>query len=249
MGFVTNMLSAGMTARGYDARKNQTLAHGQAAKNRAYSQATGVEQAARANALVEGANMMTMRGNQRRAVGGARAQAAGSGFTSEGTGAATADAVSGLYGKQISDMAYESSTGSINTVNQAVGLRRQGDEYMRAAEAEAAQYRYMAKGTRTGMWVSGFSGTIGGITGGIQAYNEAKKHNAQAAEFNASQEVQGGLMKPTEMKNLTGSSIMGALDGADAWSSATNAMNPYMSSFTTQGWEKNFLKSLGYGQK
>lgn len=97
MGFVTNMLSAGMTARGYDARKNQTLAHGQAAKNRAYSQATGVEQAARANALVEGANMMTMRGNQRRAVGGARAQAAGSGFTSEGTGAATADAVSSLY--------------------------------------------------------------------------------------------------------------------------------------------------------
>lgn len=93
------------------------------------------------------------------------------------------------------------------------------------------------------------SGTIGGITGGIQAYNEAKKHNAQAAEFNASQEVQGGLMKPMEMKNLTGSSVMGALDGADAWSSATNAMNPYMSSFTTQGWEKSFLKSLGYGQR
>ena len=249
MGFVNNMLSADVTASGYDAKKNQALARGKAAKNRAYSQATGVEQAARANALVEGANMMTMRGNQRRAVGGARAQAAGSGFTSEGTGAATADAVSGLYGKQISDMAYESSTGSINAVNQVVGLRRQGDEYMRAAEAEAYQHRRMAKQTRTGMWLSGAGALVGAIDGGISGYQGAVANNAQAAEFNASQEVQGGLMKPMEMKNLTGSSIMGALDGADAWSSATNAMNPYMSSFTTQGWEKNFLKSLGYGQK
>ena len=66
MGFMNSVLSAGVTASGYDARKKQTLAHGQAAKNRAYSQAAGVEQAARANALVEGANMMTMRGNQRR---------------------------------------------------------------------------------------------------------------------------------------------------------------------------------------
>ena len=84
MGFMKPMLSASVTASGYDARKKQTLAHGQAARNRAYSQANGVEQAARANALVEGANMMTMRGNQRRAVGAARAQAAGSGFTSMG---------------------------------------------------------------------------------------------------------------------------------------------------------------------
>ena len=96
MGFVSNMLAADVTASGYDARKKQTLAYGQAAKNRAYSQANGVEQAARSNALVEGSNMMTMRGNQRRAVGNARAQAAGSDFTSEGTGAATADAVNSL---------------------------------------------------------------------------------------------------------------------------------------------------------
>lgn len=75
MGFVSNMLAADVTASGYDARKKQTLAYGQAAKNRAYSQANGVEQAARSNALVEGSNMMTMRGNQRRAVGNARAQA------------------------------------------------------------------------------------------------------------------------------------------------------------------------------
>lgn len=211
MGFINSMLSADVTASGYDARKKQTLAHGQAAKNRAYSQATGVEQAARANALTEGANMMTMRGNQRRAVGSARAQAAGSGFTSEGTGSATADAISGLYGKRISDMAYESSTGSLNAVNQAIGLRRQGDEYMRAAEAEAAQYRNMAKQTRTGMWLSGAGALSGAIYGG--------------------------------------NSIMGALNGMDWGSSAANAFNPYMSSFTTRGWEKNFLKALGYGQR
>ena len=43
MGFVSNMLAADVTASGYDARKKQTLAYGQAAKNRAYSQANGVE--------------------------------------------------------------------------------------------------------------------------------------------------------------------------------------------------------------
>lgn len=235
MGFAQSLLSAGATASGYDARKKQTLAHGQVAKNRAYSQANGVEQAARANALVEGANMMTMRGNQRRAVGGARAQAAGSGFTSEGTGAATADAVSSLYEKQISDMAYESSTGSLNAVNQAIGLRRQGDEYMRAAEAEAAQYRSMAKGVRSGMWVSGVGGAVGGVAEGVQAYNEAKKFNAETDRL--------------KKLDLTNASVMGALNGADSWSSAMNAFNPYMSSFASKGWEKNFLKTLGYGQK
>lgn len=239
MGFMNSVLSANVTASGYDARKKQTLAHGQAAKKRAYSQAAGVEQAARANALVEGANMMTMRGNQRRAVGSARAQAAGSGFTSEGTGAATADAVNSLYEKRISDMAYESSTGSLNAVNQAIGLRRQGDEYMRTAEAEAAQYRSMAKGTRTGMWLSGAGALAGAIDGGLNAYNDAQ-------EWNERPDVQSGKENPVSVWR---DSTTGTLNGMDWGSSATNAFNPYMSSFTSQGWEKNFLKALGYGKR
>lgn len=239
MGFMNSVLSAGVTASGYDARKKQTLAHGQAAKNRSYSQAAGVEQAARANALVEGANMMTMRGNQRRAVGSARAQATGSGFTSEGTGAATADAVNSLYEKRISDMAYESSTGSLNAVNQAIGFRRQGDEYMRTAEAEAAQYRSMAKGTRTGMWLSGAGALAGAVYGGMNSYGDAQ-------EWNESPDVQSGKENPVSVWR---DSTMGTLNGMDWGSSATNAFNPYMSSFTSQGWEKNFLKALGYGQR
>lgn len=249
MGFAQSLLSAGATASGYDARKKQTLAHGQVAKNRAYSQANGVEQAARANALVEGANMMTMRGNQRRAVGGARAQAAGSGFTSKGTGAATADAVSSLYEKQISDMAYESSTGSINTVNQAIGLRRQGNEYMRAAAAEAAQYRSMAKGVRTGMWISGLGATAGAVKGGISTYDEAQAWNKSADEINASKMVQSGMYAPVKKQDLTDASVMGVMGGMDWGSSAINTFNPYMSSFTSKDWEKNFLKALGYGQR
>lgn len=239
MGFMNSVLSAGVTASGYDARKKQTLAHGQAAKNRSYSQAAGVEQAARANALVEGANMMTMRGNQRRAVGSARAQAAGNGFTSEGTGAATADAVNSLYEKRISDMAYESSTGSLNAENQAIGLRRQGDEYMRTAEAEAAQYRSMAKGTRTGMWLSGAGALAGAVYGGMNSYGDAQ-------EWNESPDVQSGKENPVSVWR---DSTIGTLNGMDWGSSATNAFNPYMSFFTSQGWEKNFLKALGYGQR
>ena len=239
MGFMKPMLSASVTASGYDARKKQTLAHGQAARNRAYSQANGVEQAARANALVEGANMMTMRGNQRRAVGAARAQAAGSGFTSEGTGAATAAAVNSLYEKRIADMAYESSTGSVNAVNQAIGLRRQGDEAMRAAEAEAAQYRSMARGTRMGMWLSSAGALAGAIDGGLDAYNDAR-------EWNERPDVQSGEVKPASVWKDT---TMGTMNGMGWGSSAANAFNPYMSSFTSQGWEKSFLKALGYGQR
>ena len=239
MGFVSNMLAADVTASGYDARKKQTLAYGQAAKNRAYSQANGVDQAARSNALVEGSNMMTMRGNQRRAVGNARAQAAGSGFTSEGTGAATADAVNSLYEKRISDMAHESSTGSINAVNQAIGLRRQGDEAMRAAEAEAAQYRSMARGTRMGMWLSGAGSLVGAIDGGLNAYDDA-------VEWNERPDVQSGEVKPAGVWKDT---TIGAMNGMGWGSSAANAFNPYMSSFTSQGWEKSFLKALGYGQR
>lgn len=222
MGFMNSVLSAGVTASGYDARKKQTLAHGQAAKNRSYSQAAGVEQAARANALVEGANMMTMRGNQRRAVGSARAQAAGSGFTSEGTGAATADAVNSLYEKRISDMAYESSTGSLNAVNQAVGLRRQGDEYMRTAEVEAAQYRSMAKGTRTGMWLSG----AGALQEERARWKNFAVHPDLLKEANDAVMVEMGLKSREEVDRENGvlpldepeDSSTGDLFGENQWS-------------------------------
>lgn len=86
-------------------------------------------------------------------------------------------------------MAHESSTGSINAVNQAIGLRRQGDEAMRAAEAEAAQYRSMARGTRMGMWLSGAGSLVGAIDGGLNAYDDA-------VEWNERPDVQSGEVKP-----------------------------------------------------
>ena len=110
---------------------------------------------------------------------------------------------------------------------------------MRAAEAEADQYRSMARGVRTGMWVSGVGGAVGGITGGVQAYNDAR-------EWNERPEVQSGKEQPVSVWKDT---TMGSLNGMDWGSSAANAFNPYMSSFTSRGWEKNFLKALGYGKR
>ena len=144
-----------------------------------------------------------------------------------------------LYEKRISDMAHESSTGSINAVNQAIGLRRQGDEAMRAAEAEAAQYRSMARGTRMGMWLSGAGSLVGAIDGGLNAYDDA-------VEWNERPDVQSGEVKPAGVWKDT---TIGAMNGMGWGSSAANAFNPYMSSFTSQGWEKSFLKALGYGQR
>lgn len=136
-------------------------------------------------------------------------------------------------------MAYESSTGSVNAVNQAIGLRRQGDEAMRAAEAEAAQYRSMARGTRMGMWLSSAGALAGAIDGGLDAYNDAR-------EWNERPDVQSGEVKPASVWKDT---TMGTMNGMGWGSSAANAFNPYMSSFTSQGWEKSFLKALGYGQR
>ena len=90
-----------------------------------------------------------------------------------------------------------------------------------------------------GMWWSGAGSWVGAIDGGLNAYDDA-------VEWNERPDVQSGEVKPAGVWKDT---TIGAMNGMGWGSSAANAFNPYMSSFTSQGWEKSFLKALGYGQR
>ncbi len=250
MGFIQNFVGAAGQASLYDQKKNQTLIQGQAERNKRYAAATQTEEQSRAAAAIAGRNMMTVRGNQRRAVASARTAAAARGFTSEGTGGAAAAEVEARYEKVLSDMAQDASTQGMNAVNRAVTLRREGDEMERAAEVEARLYRRAARETRTGAWVSAAGAAIGAAGGAVQSIEAANATNAAADAFNKkyAAQIASGQIKPAEYVSVGKEAFKGALHGSGWGSSMTNAFNPLMSSFVTDGWEKDFLKFAGYAK-
>lgn len=250
MGFAQNLTGAAGQASLYDQKKNQTLIQGSAERNRRYAAATQAEEQARAEAAMAGQNMMTMRGNQRRAVASARTAAATRGFTSEGTGGAMAEDVEQRYEKALADMATDASVRGMNAVNRAIALRREGDEVQRAAEVEARLYRRAARETRTGMWVSTAGAVIGAAGGAAQGMAGAEATNAAADAFNQkyAAQIAAGQIKPAQHVSVAEAGFKGGLHATGWGSSMMNAFNPLMSDFTTKGWEEDFLKFAGYAK-
>ena len=264
MGFTSNIMGAVNQAAEYDNAKNLTLAQGLAEKNKAYAQATETRKAAEASARMAGLSMMQMRGNQRRDEGAARAAQALMGGTSEGSGNAMAEGVRRQHESAIANAMVSESVNQHNAINEQVTLRRKGDEAMRAAEAEANQYRMAAKATRTGAWISAASGLAMATAGAIQGAASAKDFNAnQKVEAEA---IKSGKLKPGETQYLSTSDALklmngqigvndlrqhnvwqeGLTFGADwgsAGSSAANAFNPFLARFTTPSWQDGLISS------
>lgn len=168
MGLLGGLLGGWSQASAYDAKKREAQARGRAEKAAAYAKATAREVAARSNARLDALNMMRLRGQEAEAAGAARNARGGAGFDmGSGSGGAAEAAVHAQAQEAVADASLSSSIGQENAFNEAVGLRRMGDAAQRAADAEAEQYRAMAKGTRRGMWAAGTLGVAGGIAGGL----------------------------------------------------------------------------------
>lgn len=270
MGFVSNIMGAVNQAAEYDNAKNLTLAQGLAERNKAYAQATETRRAAEASAAMAGLQLMQMRGNQRRDEGAARAAQAFSGSTSEGSGNAMVEGVSAKHEQAISNAALAESVKQQQAINEQIVFQRKGDEAYKAAEAEADQYRRAAKATRTGAWISAASGLAMGIVGAVEGATSAQEFNA--AQKTEAQGIIDGKIKPGDTQYLSTADALklmnkeigindlrqhslwqeGLTFGAarsSAFSSAANAMNPYLARFTTPAWQEGLVSSYVRGNR
>ena len=270
MGFVSNILGMTAQASEYDHAKRQTLIQGLAEKNKNYAQATETRRAAEASARMAGLSMMQMQGNKRREEGEARAAQALKGGTSEGSGNAMVEGVSKQHESAIANAALGESVNQHNALNEAIVHERRGDEAMRAAKAEAEQYRLAAQATRTGAWISAATGLAEAVAGGVTGAMGAMDFNAKQKE--EAQGIIDGKIKPGDTQYLSTADALKLQSGqmgvndlrthsvtqeffnfADAMgmagSSAANMANPYLSKFTTPAWQQGLIDGYVYGNK
>lgn len=244
--FINNLSGQSGQARSYDHMKRMSLIQGLAAQKAAYSQADAVERTAKKNARLDADAMATMQGNKKRAEGAARAMAGASGTMSSGSGRALEQSVSKNYEQKIADAALSSSIEQENAINAAIGLRKQGDDNRRAAEAEAAQYRAAAKATRTGMWFSAAGGILGMAQGIYEGKKTADEYNGKKLSENATPEERAELeRKQSWFHNAS----VGGATYANSYMSAANAANPFMSRWVTPGWENGVIRSYMLGNR
>lgn len=229
MGLLGGLIGGWSQASAYDAKKREAQARGRAEKSAAYAKATAREVASRQNARLDALNMMRLREQESEAAGAVRSARGAAGFDmSSGSGGAAEAVVHEQAQEAVNDAALSSSIGQMNAFNEAVGLRRMGDAAQRSADAEAAQYRAMAKGTRRGMWVSGTLGLIGGAARGI---------------MDGTFETIG---------RGTGSFMDGAgraWQGANAAFSMGASVNPFMAKYSDAGWESTLADMYGQARR
>lgn len=239
MGFAQSLVGGYGAASQYDAQKRQALIAGEAQRNAAYAKASASERASKQQLHLVGENMARMAGNKRREAAQARTESVASGFALEGSVNKREDLVNKAYDAAMDDMARSGSVASMNALDEQIALRRGGDAAMQAAEAQAAQYRAMAKATRTGAFMSAMGGLIGAAGSGGDALSAWAKKDAD-----------GNVLWDTldwdsvDWKNVGGH----AIQGATGVSGVMNALNPVMAGYATQGWDKHYLTMLGVGK-
>lgn len=230
MGFAQPVIGAIGQASQYDAQKRQALIQGEAQKQAAYSKATAMEQADKRNLDVVGDNMARMAGNKRRGMGAARAASAATGFAQEGSNTKTEELLQEFYALQMSDMARRGNVASMNSLNEQIALRRGGDEALRAAQAEAAQYQIMAKASRTAAWMNAIGGIVGAAGGAISA----------GAGIDAPMSTWG--------KNEWGKVAGAGINGGDAGAGLMSALNPFTAKYASRSWDSNLMDLFGIGR-
>lgn len=148
----------------------------------ANAQAAYIEQTARQNQSIAGENLMRARTNQRAAVATAENNRAASGL-SGGTTEQPAASLRQTLDLELANLAQSASIASINAWQGALDTRRKGEIEAYKKEAQADQYRRVAKSIRTSMLISGISSAVGTIAGAISGYRNA--NSAIGADMNS----------------------------------------------------------------
>lgn len=150
MGQITGNLAQ---AGNYKAQASVARAQGRAQRAAANKRAFHLEEEARADSVLAGKSMERMRQNQTAAQASVRNAAAGSGFTSQGSGQQAEIATADVFETAIRDMSLSNAISDSNKRYAADVSRFQGGLAMQQAEAAAAQYSSLAKTARISGWL------------------------------------------------------------------------------------------------
>lgn len=178
------LLSGIGQASQYDALKRQasqqawlTRLKGKVAAQRATDDAAEIIDQDIANRYLRGMQQRQARRQQTEDVSAARAKESTTNTTVE-AGVTGSEQVRVAWDAQIANMATSSSVTTTNAMQRALETKRSGESTARWAQVEAMgydaqanQYRQLAKNTRMGMWASGLVGGTLAVMGGIGGYN------------------------------------------------------------------------------
>lgn len=129
----------------YKYQGQAALSNGRATQAAYEKKARALEAEAVSDSHLAARNMKRMRQNQNAAMGSARAQRGGSGFTSEGSGSQAEVAVADVWESAIGDAALSNAVSDANKRFAAESARYQGDLAMMAARSEADQYKMLSQ--------------------------------------------------------------------------------------------------------
>lgn len=188
-------------------------ARGLAQKNALYSQAGALEQDVRANQAIDAYNMSQVRDFQRRSEARAFNASANSGFLSDsGTAGAGVSAIRRTMDERVANMGMDSAMASRNAMNRAENLRLEGDNALRAGEAEAAMYRMLAKSTRQGAILNAVGSVVSGAGAAVDAWQYAGGYNDFVGNWNKK-----NPLTPLGKVNQTRSALAGGFAGLNGY--------------------------------
>lgn len=227
-------------ANAYGQQARLTRIRGEAARGAAEGEANSIEEADRANRYLRGMQQRQARGQETREVSAARNAHSGTN-TSVEAGAQMEDRVREAWDAQVENMATSSSVQTANAMERALSTRRQGESAARWAEveamgydAQAEQYRGLAKATRRSAQVGFIGGLVGAVGGGISGYMsgrenlESVREGIEAGDYGKLNDEQREALIERAEDNVVLSTLSGAGDyGSMAWD-VYAAVNPFL---------------------
>ena len=149
----------------YKYQGQAALSNGRATQAAYEKKARALEAEAVSDSHLAARNMKRMRQNQNAAMGSARAQRGGSGFTSEGSGSQAEVAVADVWESAIGDAALSNAVSDANKRFAAESARYQGDLAMMAARSEADQYKMLSQNALGSAMIQTALTVAGGVMG------------------------------------------------------------------------------------
>lgn len=205
----------------YKYQGKAALSNGRAAQAAYGKKARALEAEAVSDSHLAARNMGRMRQNQNAAMGSARAQRGGSGFTSGGSGSQAEVAVADVWESAIGDAALSNAISDSNKRFAAESARYQGDMAMMAARNEADQYGMLADHAmgaaivQTALTVAGGAMGAAGMTGGGLLGGTDAFGNVWGTKAGGAQGAFSGMMSAYSLSGSMGGMVPGSMQSSN----------------------------------
>ncbi len=205
----------------YKYQGQAALSNGRATQAAYEKKARALEAEAVSDSHLAARNMKRMRQNQNAAMGSARAQRGGSGFTSEGSGSQAEVAVADVWESAIGDAALSNAVSGATKRFAAESARYQGDLAMMAAHSEADQYKMLSQNAlgsamiQTALTVAGGVMGAAGMSGGGLLGGVTESGQTWGSAAGGTQGAFSGMMNAYSLSGSLGGMVPGSMQSSN----------------------------------